>query len=107
MANFTDTRLQPFTPYVEQLPIEAMVNVGRTKQAQYDQGIEKIQSQIDNVAGMDIVRDIDRKYLQSRLNQLGGNLKKVAAGDFSNYQLVNSVGGMVSQIGRDPNIQSA
>lgn len=107
MANFTDTRLQPFTPYVEQLPIEAMVNTGRMKQAQYDQGIEKIQSQIDNIAGMDVVRDVDKQYLQSKLNQLGGNLKKVAAGDFSNYQLVNSVGGMITQIGKDPLIQNA
>src|SRR5688572_25788167 len=106
MANFTD-RLQPFTPYVEQFPVEAAVNVGRIKQAQYDQGIQKIQSHIDSIAGMDVVRDVDKQYLQSRLNELGGNLRKVAAGDFSNYQLVNSVGGMITKIGKDSNIQNA
>jgi hypothetical protein len=31
----------------------------------------------------------------------------VAAGDFSNYQLVNSVGGMATQIVRDPIVQTA
>lgn len=107
MASFVENRLIPFTPYVDQLPVQAMVEVGRIKQNQYEQGVQKIQSQIDNIAGMDVVRDVDKQYLQSKLNQLGGNLRMVAAGDFSNYQLVNSVGGMITKIGKDPNIQNA
>lgn len=107
MASFTDQPLKPFTPYVDQLPVQAMVEVGRIKQNQYDQGIQRIQAQIDNVAGMDVVRDVDKQYLQSKLNELGGNLRKVAAGDFSNYQLQNSVGGMINKIGKDPNILTA
>lgn len=109
MASYTDNLqyLTNYSPYVEQFPVEAAVTVGRIKQQQYDQGIEKIQSNIDNIAGMDVIRDVDKQYLQSKLNQMSGNLKKVAAGDFSNYQLVNSVGGMINQIGRDSNIQNA
>lgn len=108
MASFTDNpSLTPFTPYTQQLPLEAMYTVGLQKQQQYNQGIEKIQSHIDNVAGMDIMKPEHREYLQSKLNQLGGDLKKVAAGDFSNYQLTNSVGGMIGQIGKDPLIQNA
>lgn len=106
MASYTDKML-PFNPYIQQLPVEAMVKVGMEKQRRYDQGIQKIQTQIDNVAGLDIVRDVDKQYLQSSLSQLGDNLKTVAAGDFSNYQLVNSTGGMVAQLGRDVNIQNA
>ena len=109
MASFTDNinALTSFKPYVAQAPVDAMVQVGMQKQAQYDQGIQKIQSQIDQVAGMDVVRDIDKIYLQSKLDKLGGDLKKVAAGDFSNYQLVNSVGGMVSGIAKDKHVQNA
>ena len=106
MASFTD-KIPTFNPYVQQLPVEAMVEVGMEKQRRYDEGIQKIQTQIDNVAGLDIARDIDKAYLQSKLSQLGNNLKTVAAGDFSNYQLVNSVGGMVNRIGKDENIQNA
>lgn len=106
MASFSDA-IPKFSPYVQQLPLDAYLNVGLQKQAQYNQGIEKIQSQIDNIAGLDIIRDTDKQYLQSKLNQLGGDLKKVAAGDFSNYQLTNSVGGMIGKIGKDPNIQNA
>lgn len=109
MGSFTDNinALTSFKPYVAQQPVEAMVQVGMQKQAQYDQGIQKIQSQIDQVAGMDVVRDVDKQYLQSKLDTLGGNLRKVAAGDFSNYQLQNSVGGMVSNIAKDKNVQNA
>lgn len=77
------------------------------KQAKYDQGIQKIQGQIDNIAGMDIIKGEHKAYLQTKLNELGSNLKKVAASDFSNFQLVNSVGGMASQIIKDPTIEGA
>lgn len=77
------------------------------KQAQYEQGVQKIQSAIDNVAGLDIYKDVDKNYLQSKLNQLGGNLTGLAAGDFSNFQLVNSVAGMTNQIIKDSNVQNA
>ena len=77
------------------------------KQKRYDEGIQKIQTQIDSIAGLDIAQDAQRTYLQSKLNELGNNLKGVAAGDFSNFQLVNAVGGMTSQIVKDPRIVNA
>lgn len=106
MASFTDL-IPQFNPYIQQLPVEAMVTVGMEKQKRYDEGLQKIQSQIQNVAGLDIYRDTDKVYLQSKLNELGNNLKTVAAGDFSNFQLVNSVSGMTNQVGKDPIIQNA
>jgi hypothetical protein len=107
MASFTD-QIQTFNPYVSQAPlIEAMVTVGTQKQQQYEQGVQKIQGYIDSIAGMDVVTDADKKYLQSKLNELGSRLKTVAAGDFSNQQLVNSVGGMATQVIKDPLVQNA
>ncbi len=106
MASYTDI-IPQFNPYIQQLPVEAMVSVGMEKQRRYDEGIQKIQTQIDNIAGLDVVRDVDKAYLQSKLNQLGNDLRIVAAGDFSNFQLVNSVGGMVTQVGKDPLVQNA
>lgn len=106
MASFTDSVPQ-FKPYVDQLPVEAMVKVGMQKQAQYEQGVQKIQGQIDRVLGMDIANEADRAYTQSKLNELGNNLKFVAGGDFSNFQLVNSVGGMAAKIGGDRIVKEA
>jgi hypothetical protein len=106
MASYTDAIAQ-FNPYVQQLPVDLMMKVGMAKQAQYDQGVQKVQSYIDNIAGMDIAHDADKVYLQSKLGELGNRLKTVAAGDFSNQQLVSSVGGMTSQIAKDSVIQEA
>jgi hypothetical protein len=106
MASFTDS-IPQFNPYVQQLPVEAMVQVGMQKQKQYDEGIQKIQTNIDNIAGLDVANDADKAYLQSKLNQLGNDVRLVSAGDFSNFQLVNSVNGMTNQIVRDKNVQNA
>jgi hypothetical protein len=56
---------------------------------------------------MDVYRPQDKALVQSKLNELGSKLKTVAAGDFSNQQLVNSVGGMASSIIKDPLVQNA
>ena len=106
MASWAD-KIPTFNPYVQQLPVEAMVKVGMAKQQQYEEGIQKIQTTIDNVAGLDVANDVDKQYLQSKLDSLGNNLKTVAAGDFSNFQLVNSVNGMTKQISKDKNVINA
>ena len=90
MASFTD-KIPTFNPYVAQLPVEAMVEVGMQKQKQYDEGITKIQSNIDAIGGLDIAKEKGRAYLQSKINELGNDLKGFMASDFSNFQLVNSV----------------
>lgn len=101
MASFTD-QIPQFNPYIQQLPVDAMVKVGMEKQQRYDMGLQKIQSQIEQVAGLDVLRSVEKDYLNSKLNELGSNLKSFAASDFSNFQLVNSVGGMVNQLSKDP-----
>jgi len=106
MASFTDA-ISQFNPYVQQLPVDAMVKVGMYKQQKYEEGVQRIQGEIDKVAGLDLARGVDKQYLQSKLNELGSNLKTVASGDFSNFQLVNSVGGMATQVAKDNNVINA
>jgi len=106
MASFTD-QISQFNPYIQELPVEAMAQVGMAKQAQYDQGVQKVQNYVDRVAGLEIAKPQHKQYLQSKLDELGSRLKIVAAGDFSNQQLVNSVSGMTGQIIKDPIVQTA
>jgi hypothetical protein len=107
MASFTDLSPLPLNPYIQQLPVEDMIDVGLEKQRRYDAGVEKIQSAIDNVAGLDIIKDADKAYLNNLLSNVGDTLKTVAMGDFSNPQLVNSMTGLVGKVGRDKNVQNA
>jgi len=107
MASYKDPTNLKFNPYIQQRPVEAMLKVGLYKQERYDQGVQKIQESIDKIAGLDLIRPQDKDYLQSKLNQLGSQLSMVAGGDFSNFQLVNSVNGMTNQIVKDPNVINA
>ena len=81
MASYTD-KIPTFNPYVEQQPVDAMLKVGMYKQQKYEEGVKKIQTNIDNVAGLDIANEVQQKYLQSKLNALGNNLTFFAASDF-------------------------
>lgn len=106
MASYTD-KIPTFNPYVAQQPVEAMLKVGMYKQQKYEEGVQKIQTSIDNVAGLDIANPAQQKYLQSKLNALGNNLTFLAAGDFSDFSLVNSVNGMTKQITKDDTVINA
>lgn len=106
MASFTD-QVPKFNPYVQQLPVEAMVEVGMEKQRRYDEGLQRIQSSIDKIATLDIVKPQHQDYVRQQLDSLSKDLRGVAAGDFSNPQLVNTVSGMASRIGKDPIVQNA
>lgn len=106
MASFTDS-IPQFAPYVQQVDTNLALKIGMDKQQKYEQGIQRIQSNIDNVAGLDIANGTQQKYLESKLNQLGNDLKFVGAGDFSDFQLVNSVNGMTNQITKDKYILNA
>ena len=106
MASYKDI-IPTFNPYIQQEPVEAMMKVGVYKQQRYDEGVKKIQESIDNIAGLDVVRPEDKALLQSKLNQIGGQLSSVAGGDFSNFALVNSVNGMTNQIAKDPGVINA
>jgi len=87
--------------------VEAMIQVGMEKQRRYEEGVQKVQTYLDGLAGLDVARPIDKAYLQSKFNELGNNLRTVAGGDFSNFQLVSSVGGMARQLVNDPYILNA
>ena len=106
MASYLDN-IPSFNEYVEQRPQDEMLKVGLFKQQRYEEGVQRIQKSIDNIAGLDVVRDVDKQYLQSKLNSLGSQLSGVAGGDFSNFQLVNTVDGMTNQLVKDPNILNA
>jgi hypothetical protein len=106
MASFTDT-IMGFNPYVQQIPTDDYVRVGLIKQQQYDQGVQRVQGYIDSVAGLEVIKPEQKNYLQQRVNQLRNQVTKVVSEDFSNQQLLTSVGTLTSQIASDPIIKNA
>lgn len=106
MASFTD-QLVAFNPYIQQIPVDDYVRVGMIKQQQYNEGVQKVQGYIDSVAGLEVVKPEQKDYLQQRVNNLQQETGKIVQADFSNQQLVNSVGALTNKISSDPIIQTA
>ena len=63
MASYTD-KIPTFNPYVQQQPVDAMLKVGMYKQQKYEEGVQRIQTAIDNVAGLDLIKDVHKINLQ-------------------------------------------
>lgn len=105
MASFTD-KIVGFNPYIPEVPVDDYVRVGMIKQQQYDQGVQKVQGYIDSVAGIEAIKPEQKEYVHERVNQLQGSISDVLSQDFSNQQLVNSVGNLTGKMVADPIIQS-
>ena len=70
MASFTD-QISQFNPYISRMPVIAeMSKVTQERQEKYDQGVQKIQGYIDNIAGMSVIKSEHKQYLQSKLNEI-------------------------------------
>lgn len=106
MASFTD-KIHGFSPYIEEMPSDAYLRVGMFKQQQTDEGIQKVQSYIDAVAGLPVVKQEDKDYIQGKLGQIQEGVTKNLSGDFSDARITNQVGGAVKQVFGDPIVKTA
>ena len=107
MASFADSPQQYFTPYTPKINTGLYFAGLAQHDREYREGLQTAQNYVSSVAGMEVYRDVDKQYLQNKMGELNTQLKGLAAGDFSNQQLVNQVGALASKIGADKNIQNA
>ncbi len=106
MASFTD-QISTFNPYIQQIPVDDYARVGMEKQRQYDEGVQRVQSYIDSVAGIDVVKGEHKDYLDQRVKQLSTEISKTLSEDFSNKQLLGQIGTLATQVVKDPIVQNA
>lgn len=107
MASFSENSNLTFNPYIQQVPIDDYMRVGLYKQQAYDTNLQKIDEAYSNTAGLDIIQNSQRNYLNETMNNVKNELKKYGSADFSNQQLTNSLIGMVGKVQKDPIIQNA
>jgi len=104
MASFVDN-ITSFTPYISEVPTEVLLNVGLSKQSQFDAGLQKEQQTIDAIAGLPLAKDVTQNYLKGKLGQLKQSVSQSISSDLSDMRLQNQLGGMTRAIGSDPIIQ--
>ena len=103
MASFVGA-IEQFNPYIQQIPTEAYIKVGMFKEQQYQAGIEKVQDNIDKIAGLDIGNEGGRNYLKARVDELTNSLNKYSMVDFSNPNNVTQLVSLAKPLYQDENI---
>lgn len=107
MASFSSRDTIPFAPYIETNPVDAYLKVGMYKEGQLQQGIQKVQQQVDTLIGLPIIKEEDKQYLQGRLGELKTGISKNLSGDFSDARITNQIAGAAKSIYSDPIIQNS
>lgn len=105
MSSFTDEIAQ-YNPYIQQLPVDDYINAGMQLQARYNEGVQKTQSYIDNVSGIQVAGEANRQYLEGKVSQLESKVSQVASSDFAKNSLSSQVGSLAGMIEKDPVIQA-
>jgi hypothetical protein len=105
MASFAD-QIQTFTPYQPEANVQALVSVGTQLQDRFNQGVQRIQGEIDSVAGLPIAKQDVKNYLNQKLGQTKTAVSSSIAQDFSDQRLQNQIGSSIRHMGTDPIIQN-
>lgn len=105
MASFTDTQPIHFNQYVNTKPVDTYTAVAMQKQAQYNQGVDKVQAYIDNLSGLQVVRPQDKQYIDNKVNELTTKANSIASSDWSNQAIVKQVGAQAASLYNDGNVQ--
>lgn len=105
MASRFDS-IPQFNPFIQPADLQLVAQAGIKRETDYGIGVEKIQSYVDKVAGIDLIKEADKKYLQTQLGKLKDNIRNVAKQDFSNPNLQGAVSSMALGIFNDKNVQN-
>jgi hypothetical protein len=106
MANRFDTPIQ-FNPYIREIPTELATQVGLSLHQNYMGGVQQVQNQIDQIAGMDVVKDADKQLLRQKLSGMGSEISKLAMENFGNPLVVGRISQITAGVNNDPSIQNA
>lgn len=105
MASFLAPTNNPtFNPYISTENPELYAQLITQKQMQYEQGVQRIQSYIDNVTGLQVGREQDAAYLQGLSDELRTNIEGLN-NDFSDPNIIRKAEGFFHNTYNDRKLQ--
>lgn len=94
---------QLYTPeYIPIAPWEEIAKVGMMKESSYQEGVNKVQQQIDSLSQLPIYRNVAKDYLNQRVQDFTNLANKYAGEDFSNPDVSSQILRMGDPIAKDP-----
>lgn len=96
-------QIQPIDVFDEEVIGKALT----IKQLKYDEGVKQYQLMLNQTAGLDIVNENQKKYLDSKIANAMEEARKFGGVDFSDQLELNKINSLVSSITDDPIIRNA
>ena len=94
------------TPYI--LPdLNLLAKVLSVKQGQFDANSQLIQNKVNSMASLDVMRDVDKDYLNEKINNTVKNINDLGGVDLSDYNVSNQIDSYASNIYNDQNVINA
>lgn len=94
-------------PYVLPIDLNLFGKVLGIKQQQYDLGAQKIQSEIDTLGTLDVMKKEDRDYLNGKINNLVSTVNGLGGQDYSDPNILNQIEGLGGDIYGDNQVITA
>lgn len=98
-------------PFVSSAPVPSidlnlMAAVLQQKQGLFDANYAKAQSQLSTISSLDMLRDDDKAYRDSKLNELTNNINSLS-GDYSDPNISSQIDNSISSVYSDSRILNA
>lgn len=107
MASFSSSPSLPISDYVGAIDPQLYGQVIAQKQQQYDMGVQKVNAELSSIAGIQVIKDVHKQYLNNTVQGIQTDIQKLAGEDFSKQNVVNQALGLASKVAKDPIIQNA
>ena len=99
-----------YSDYISALPADELIRVGTIKQQLYNEGVAKVQNQIDTLDqyGLSILKDQDKNYFSQEMDKVMRAINEGAGKtDFSNINSLKDLLSVGRPLERDPLIMNA
>lgn len=95
------------SPYVAPIDLGLMDKVLSVQQDKFNKGVEKTQGAIDKMGMLDVMKDSDRQYLNSKINGIVESINSVGGVNFSDAAVMSQIDSMGSNVYGDGKIVNA
>lgn len=100
---------QPYkpNPYVAPVSLDLLANVLAQKQGKFDANADKIQNNINTIASLDVIRGMDKDYINTKINNLVTNINSIGGQDLSDPNVANQIDGLATSVYSDEAVINA
>lgn len=89
--------LRTYGSYIQPFNFDLIEKGLAFKQQKFDANASLIQNQIDTIGSLDVAKELDKEYLQERLNSLVNQINNVGSVDLSNSNVTRGLQSQVKQ----------